>query len=131
MLRNLLARWRRPHPAAIAARMVALERLTCDPSKARFAVMAPDGSMRLVAEHLFLRGGDIMHPRGTPAFDQFVRYWNIERACAEARMIRWRDDVMVPVVCGQPSAQCYAVIPGAGGVTPTPRWYPGINGWDS
>lgn len=85
MLWKLLVRLWRPDPAAIAARMAALERLTDNPARARFAVMGLDGSVRLVAESPFYALGDIAHPRDTPAFDQFIRYWRIERAQDEVR----------------------------------------------
>jgi hypothetical protein len=64
----------------LRSRMIALEVLTEDPRHARFAVMQLDGHVRLVAENPYFREADITHARGTPGFEQFVRYWRIERS---------------------------------------------------
>lgn len=65
-------------------RLVAAEVLTQDPARANAAVIQLDGRVRLVVDQLFARDGDIAHARGTPEFDQALRYWRLDRSEATA-----------------------------------------------
>lgn len=67
------------------AKLVAEEVTTQDPAAANAAVVDEAGHVRLVVDRTFARDGDIVHVRGTPEFEQALRYWRIERSENEVR----------------------------------------------
>lgn len=70
--------------AALFKMLADAEALTLNPERARYAVIQEDGSVRLVEAMLFQREGDIAHVRGTPGFEQALRYWRVQTAGAFA-----------------------------------------------